>query len=367
MRSTRKALLAPIALAAAACLTTVVYADGDDFAYQQTNLVSDGAVQAMTVDGHLKNPWGIVAFPGGPFWISDNGAGVATLYDGKGDIVPLTVTIPPPGGSPSGTVATPTGVVWNPNGSAFLLGPGLPALFIFATEDGTISAWNATVNRGSAVLEVDNSQGGNGAVYKGLALATNSRGVFLYATNFRNGTVDVFDSTFKPAMLSGAFSDPRIPRGYAPFGIALLDGNLFVSYAMQDAAKHDDVAGQGHGFIDVFDTNGNLIRRFASRGALNSPWGMVHAPLDFGGFSAHLLVGNFGDGHISAFNSDGDFRGQLRSTSGSRVTIDGLWGLMFGIGSAANPNTLYFTAGTNHEADGLFGTLQAAEPVEHHN
>lgn len=367
MRSFRRTLLAPMALAAAACLTTVVYADADDFAYQQTNLVSDGAVQAMTTDGRLKNPWGIVAFPGGPFWISDNGVGVSTLYDGKGDILPLTVTIPPPAGSPPGTPATPTGVVWNPNGQAFLVAPGLPALFIFATEDGTISAWNATVNRGSAVLEVDNSQGGNGAVYKGLALATNAQGVFLYATNFRNGTVDVFDSTFKPATLSGSFSDPGIPRGYAPFGIASIDGNLFVSYALQDAAKHDDVAGPGHGFIDVFDTSGNLIRRFASRGALNSPWGMVHAPLDFGGFSAHLLIGNFGDGHISAFNSDGDFRGQLHYTSGKRITIDGLWGLMFGTGVAANPNMLYFTAGTNAEADGLFGTLQAAEPVQHHH
>jgi len=367
MRSIQRTLLAPIALAAAACFTTAVHADSDDFAYQQKNLVSDGAVQASTTDGHLKNPWGIVAFPGGPFWISDNGTGFSTLYDGKGDIVPLIVTIPPPANSPSGTPATPTGVVWNPNGQAFLLAPGQAALFIFATEDGTIAAWNATVNRNAAVLKVDNSQGGNGAVYKGLALATNSHGVFLYATNFRNGTVDVFDSTFKPATLSGSFSDPRIPRGYAPFGIASIDGNLYVSYALQDAAKHDDVAGPGHGFIDVFDTNGNLIRRFASRGALNSPWGMVRAPLDFGGFSAHVLIGNFGDGHISAFNSDGDFRGQLRYSSGRRITIDGLWGLIFGTGVAADPNTLYFTAGTNGEADGLFGMLQATEPVENHN
>ena len=366
MHSIQRNLLAPIALVAAASLTTVAYADRDDFAYQQTNLVSDGAVQALTTDGHLKNPWGIAAFPGGPFWISDNGMGVATLYDGKGDIVPLIVTIPPPAGSQPGTPATPTGAVWNPSGQAFLLAPGKAALFIFATEDGTISAWNPTVDRTAAVLKIDNSQGGNGAVYKGLALATNSQGVFLYATNFRDGTVDVFDSTFKPATLSGSFSDPRIPAGYAPFGIALIDGNLFVSYALQDSAKHDDVAGQGHGFVDVFDTNGHLIRRFASRGALNSPWGMVRAPLDFGGFSSHVLIGNFGDGHISAFDSDGDFRGQLRRSSGSRIIIDGLWGLFFGTGLAANPNTLYFTAGTNHEADGLFGTVQAVEPIEQH-
>lgn len=362
MHTIQRALLAPIALAAAACLTTVAYADADHFAYQQTNLVSDGAVQALTTDGHLKNPWGIVAFPGGPFWISDNGLGLSTLYDGKGDIVPLTVTIPPPAGS-AGAAASPTGIVWNPNPQAFLLAPGAAALFIFATEDGTISAWNPTVDRSAAVLKVDNSQGGNGAVYKGLALAANSHGVFLYATNFRNGTVDVFDSTFKPATLSGSFSDPRIPAGYAPFGIALIDGNLFVSYAKQDAAKHDDVAGQGHGFVDVFDTSGNLIRRFAARGALDSPWGMVRAPLDFGAFGAQVLIGNFGDGHISAFDSDGDFRGQLRSASGSRITINGLWGLIFGTGLAADSNALYFTAGTNDEADGLFGKVQAAEPV----
>ena len=366
MHCKQKNLLASIALAAAAFLTTVAYADRDDFAYQQTNLVSDGAVQARTTDGQLKNPWGIAAFPGGPFWISDNGMGVATLYDGKGDIVPLTVRIPPPAGSPPGTLATPTGAVWNPSGQAFLLAPDKAALFIFATEDGTIAAWNPTVDRTAAVLKIDNSQGGNGAVYKGLALATNSQGVFLYATNFRNGTVDVFDSTFKPATLAGSFSDPRIPTGYAPFGIALIDGNLFVSYALQDSAKHDDVAGQGHGFVDVFDTNGHLIRRFASRGALDSPWGMVRAPLDFGGFSSHVLIGNFGDGHISAFDSDGDFRGQLRRPSGNRIIIDGLWGLFFGTGLAADPNTLYFTAGTNHEADGLFGTVQAVEPIEQH-
>ena len=188
-------------------------ADHDDFAYKQTNLVSDGAVPARVTDPQLKNPWGIAAIPGSPFWIADNGTGVSTLYDGLGDIVPLTVTIPPPKGSPKGTTATPTGIVWNPNGQQFLVAPQLAALFIFATEDGTISAWNPTVDLHNAVLKVDNSQGGNGAVYKGLALATNSTGLFLYATNFRDGTVDVFDSNFKPAKLSGSFRDPQDPAG----------------------------------------------------------------------------------------------------------------------------------------------------------
>jgi uncharacterized protein (TIGR03118 family) len=366
MPSSRRLWIAPVLLATAGAMS-LARADHDDFVYKQTNLVSDGAVPAQTTDPQLKNPWGIAAIPGAPFWISDNATGVSTLYDGQGHIVPLTVTIPPPAGSPAGTLAAPTGIVWNPNGQKFLLAAGQPALFIFATEDGTISAWNPMTNPTHAVLEVDNSAGGSGAVYKGLALATNSSGVFLYATNFRNGTIDVFDSAFKPAMLAGSFADPTIPAGYAPFGIALIDGDLYVTYALQDSAKHDDVKGAGHGFVDVFDTNGQLIRRFASRGPLNSPWGIVRAPLDFGGLGARILVGNFGDGHISAFSSFGDFRGQLRDASGNRITIDGLWGLSFGTGAASNPSSLYFTAGTNDESDGLFGTIEAVEPIEDHH
>jgi uncharacterized protein (TIGR03118 family) len=350
-------------LAAATC--AVSYADdNDDFAYKQTNLVSDGAASAVTTDMHLKNPWGIAAIPGAPFWIADNATGLSTLYDGAGHIVPLTVTIPPPKGSPSGTLAAPTGIVWNPNGQQFLLAPSQPALFIFGTEDGTVSAWN--LNAGTnAVLEVDNSEGGNGAVYKGLALATNSTGVFLYATNFRAGTIDVFDSKFQPAKLAGSFKDPTIPAGYAPFGIALIDGNLFVTYALQDSAKHDDVKGAGHGFVNVFDTDGHLIKRFVSRGALNSPWGITRAPLNFGSASGLILIGNFGDGHISAFSSDGAFRGQLRSTDGKAVHIDGLWSITFGTALTATPNFLYFTAGLNGESDGLFGSLQAVRVSDH--
>jgi uncharacterized protein (TIGR03118 family) len=363
--------LMPLIFVSSVCMSSVARADHDDarvghddFAYKQTNLVSDGAVPARITDPQLKNPWGIAAIPGSPFWIADNGSGVSTLYSGLGDIVPLTVTIPPPKGSPKGTTATPTGIVWNPNGQQFLVAPQLAALFIFATEDGTISAWNPTVDLHNAVLEVDNSQGGNGAVYKGLALATNSSGVFLFATNFRDGTVDVFDSSFKPAKLSGSFRDRRIPPGYAPFGIALVDGNLFVTYALQDAAKHDDQAGPGRGFVDVFDTDGHLITRFASRGSLNSPWGIARAPLDFGGFSSRILIGNFGDGRINAFDSEGDFRGSLRDRSGRSIKVDGLWSIAFGTALASDPATLYFTAGTNHEADGLFGSLQAI-PRDH--
>ncbi len=355
-------LLMVATIAAAAC--GAAYADNDDFAYKQKNLVSDGFVPAPTPDMHLKNPWGIAAIPGAPFWIADNATGVATLYDGAGHIVPLTVTIPPPKGSPAGTMAAPTGIVWNPNGQQFLVAPKLAALFIFATEDGTISAWNPNANP-NAILEVDNSEGGNGAVYKGLAIATNSTGLFLYATNFRAGTVDVFDSKFQATKLSGSFKDPTIPQGYAPFGIASIDGNLFVTYALQNAAKHDDQKGLGHGFVNVFDTDGHWITRLATRGALNSPWGIARAPLNFGPASGQILIGNFGDGRISIFTTGGEFRGQLRDPSGHAIQIPGLWSIAFGTETAATPNFLYFTAGVNEEADGLFGSLQAVPASDH--
>jgi uncharacterized protein (TIGR03118 family) len=352
-------------LVATTCMAGVARADNDDVAYKQTNLVSDGALPAATTDPQLKNPWGTANFPGGPIWIANNGTGVSTLYDGLGNKVSLTVTIPPPRGAAAGTTATPTGMVWNPNSLQFLVAPQLAALFIFATEDGTISAWNATVNQNAAVLEVDNSQGGNGAVYKALALATNSTGVFLYATNFRAGTIDVFNSKFQQVKLSGSFADPQIPSGYAPFGIALINGNLFVTYALQDAQKHDDQKGPGHGFVNVFDTDGHLISRFASGGTLNSPWGIARAPLNFGPASGAILIGNFGDGRINIFDSAGGVRGQLQTSSGHPVTIDGLWSLSFGTGASTSPNTLYFTAGTNSETDGLFGSLQPVSASDH--
>ena len=366
MSTFQRRLISSVAAAAVVCMTSAARADNDDFAYSQTNLVSDGAVAALKTDAHLKNPWGIANFPGGPFWIADNATGVSTLYDGSGNSVPLVVTIPPPKVSAAGTLAAPTGMVFNSSPLAFLVGTQqLPALFIFATEDGTVSAWNPTVNLTSAVLEVDNSEAGSGAVYKGLALATNSSGVFLYATNFRAATIDVFDSKFQPAKLSGSFSDPRMPAGYAPFGIALVDGNLFVTYALQNSAKHDDVKGAGHGFVDVFDTDGHLIARFASRGALNSPWGITRAPQDFGPFSSRILIGNFGDGRISGFSSFGDFAGQLRDARGHAISIDGLWSIAFGTAAASDPDSLYFTAGSNGETDGLFGFLQTATAKDH--
>jgi uncharacterized protein (TIGR03118 family) len=320
----------------------------------QTNLVSNGAAPAAHTDANLVNPWGIVAGPTTFFWINDNGTGLATTYTGDGTPQSIIVTIPPPAGSPPGTTAAPTGIVFNST-SDFSV-PGGPAHFLFATEDGTISGWN---NGSSATLEVDNSA--SSAVYKGLAEGNNGSGNFLYATNFRAGTIDVFNSSFQQVHLSGSFTDPNIPAGFAPFGIANINGQLFVTYALQNAEKHDDVAGPGNGFVDVFDTNGNLLRRFASNGTLNSPWGMTLAPANFGQFSNDLLVGDFGDGRINAFNpTTGTFLGQLTDASNTPVTIQGLWGLTFGNGGKAGAtNTLFFTAGINGEADGLFGSLSA--------
>jgi uncharacterized protein (TIGR03118 family) len=329
--------------------------------YQQTNLVSDLPNIAQFQDPNLLNPWGLSHSPTSPWWVSDNGAGVSTLYNGDGTARSLVVTIPPPAGSPPGTTSAPTGNVFNGT-SGFVVtegGKSGPSFFIFATEDGTIAGWNPTVDMTHAVLAVDNSA--SGAIYKGLAIGSNGSGAFIYATNFHAGTIDVFDSNFAPATLSGSFTDPRIPIGYAPFGIQNIGGNLYVTYALQDKNKEDDVAGPAHGFVDVFDTNGNLIRRLVSHGRLNSPWGLALAPADFGRFSNDLLVGNFGDGRINAIDpKSGAFLGQLSEQAGKPITIDGLWALVFGNGANAGAtNELFFTAGIDDEAHGLFGDIQS--------
>jgi len=331
--------------------------------FQQTNLVADVAGLAPTTDPNLVNPWGIAFSPTGPFWISDNHAGVSTVYDSNGKPFPtpvaLVVTIPPPeGGSDA---AAPTGIVFNAS-TDFVVTQGTTSaasVFIFATEDGTISGWNPTVNAGAALLTVDNS--GDEAIYKGLATGSNAAGNLLFATDFHNGKVDVFDKTFKPVTLAGSFSDPNLPSGFAPFGIQNIGGSIFVTYAKQDEDAEDDTAGPGNGFVDVFDTNGNLQKRFASQGPLNSPWGVARAPASFGTFGNALLVGNFGDGRISAFNaSSGAFLGQLAGTNGTPITIPGLWAVVFGNGgNAGSTSTLFFTAGPGGEEHGLFGSLQA--------
>jgi uncharacterized protein (TIGR03118 family) len=357
---------------------TAVRADAQQNAYLVTPLVSDLAGKAAVQDPNLKNSWGVTFTPAAsPFWISDNANGLSTLYDGDGTIVNLVVTIPCPPKAGQGSAcpasASPTGMVWNPTTSVttgFLVpGTKLPASFIWATEDGTISAWtNGLTPADNAVLAVDNSTEPSaklGAVYKGLAVGVNVNGVFLFATNIRAGTVDVFAPApansatgfYVPATTDGGFQDPNIPPGFAPFGIQNINGDLFVTYAKQTASKHDDVAGPGNGFVDVFDTNGHLLRRFASQGALNSPWGVARASFAFGLFSGQILVGDFGDGRINVFDSNGNFLAQLGTTNGKALVINKLWTLTLGGGAKSSSDTLYFTAGPNNQTNGLFGTI----------
>ena len=399
MKLVDRSLALAAVTAIAVSTVTAVRAQNQPNAYVVNKLVSDLPNMAAVQDPNLKNAWGVAFSPAAsPFWIADNANGLSTLYDGDGTITPLVVTVPCPPtagqGSSCPQFSSPNGLVWNPTtavSTAFLVpGTQLPASFIFSSEDGTISAWTGGLTPpDNAVLAVNNSLNPNamaGAVYKGLVAGVNANGVsvtvngvtgtdfvLLYTTNFRAGTVEVYgpagsnDSTtgfYVPVTTDGNFTDADIPPGYAPFGIQNINGDLFVTYAKQNAAKHDDVAGKGNGFVDVFDTDGHLKRRFASRGALNSPWGVARASFAFGRFSGDILVGNFGDGRINVFDSDGNFLGQLRDTNGKPLSIDGLWTLTLGGGAKSSPDTLYFTAGPNGETDGLFGTITPAQDID---
>jgi uncharacterized protein (TIGR03118 family) len=388
MKPLSRNLASAVVIAAALTGATAVRADDDGFKIQRNTyvvnkLVSDQNGVANFQDPVLRNSWGVAFTPGAsPFWIADNASGCATLYDGTGVKVALQVPIPLPDNSVPSTAcqpaasaqtnpqpptpAAPTGLVWNPTTTFLVPGTSTAASFIFATEDGTISAWaNGATPTNQAVIAFDNSA--SGAVYKGLVFGTNSNGVFLFATNFHAGTVDVFkpaDNTsngqYIETTTTGGFKDSNIPVGFAPFGIENINGDLFVSYAKQNAEMHDDVAGPGNGFVDVFDTNGNLLRRFASRGPLNSPWGMTRASFAFGRFSGLILVGNFGNGKINVFGSQGQFIDELDRPNGKPLVIDGLWKLILGGGRNSSSDTLYFTAGPNAETNGLFGTITPA-------
>jgi uncharacterized protein (TIGR03118 family) len=338
--------------------------------YVQRNLVSDLPNVARFQDPSLVNAWGLSHSPTGPWEVSDNGTGLATRYKSNGMGVPPVVTVPLPGGGPGGA---PTGNIFNST-SDFVVregGASGPSQFVFATEDGTISGWNPNVDLTHAIIAVNRSSVSQGqflgAVYKGLALGRNSSGNFLFATNFRFGTVEMFDAEFT---LVKSFTDPALASDcplpgqcFAPFGIQNIGGNLYVSFALQNAAHHDDESGAGNGFVDVFDTTGNLLRRVASTGTLNSPWGLALAPAHFGTFSGDVLVGNFGDGRINAFDpSSGAFLDQLRGQNGRPIAINGLWALAFGNGAlAGDMNTLFFASGLNDEADGLFGSIEPAD------
>jgi len=362
------AIVSAGALAAGALGAAPAGASAHIGAYRQINLVSDQPGKANLPDSDLVNAWGLAASPGtnaspgSPLWVADNGSDVATLYKGISATsvskVPLTVSV---------TGAAPTGQVFNGDGSAFIVKDGQgnsgSALFIFDTENGTIDGWAPNVGGPppSMVTEVARNNGAN-AVYKGLAEATVKGKSFLYATNFRSGRVEAYDSTFTPVeMPGGLFVDRGLPTGYGPFGIAEIKGMLYVSFAKQDSTLHDDVGGSGHGFVDVFTNNGKFVRRLVSRGALDSPWGMALAPAGFGQFSGDLLVGNFGNGLINVYNPDnGAHLGVLRRSNGVPIQIDGLWGLMFGNGNAAKTSQLIFSAGPSHESHGLLGKIVVA-------
>ncbi|MBI1394932.1 MAG: TIGR03118 family protein [Betaproteobacteria bacterium] len=327
--------------------TTIGMVDVASAAYTRTDLVADQPGAASLVDPHLVNAWGLSYGPGGPFWISANGTGETTVYDGSGATILAPVSIPPLAGS------SPTGQVFN-GGSGFG-----GSIFLFGTEEGAIAGWNGGA---SALTLVDN--GGSGAIYKGLALAGTGQEKRLYAADFHNGRIDSFASDFT-SVLPGAFVDPTLPSGYAPFNIQNLGGTLYVAYALQDAAGRDEVAGAGLGIVDAFDGSGNLLRRVATGGALDAPWGLALAPTDFGEFGTALLVGNFGDGLIHAYDPvTGALLGTMLTPQATPIVIDGLWGILFGNGgSAGSTSDLYFAAGPDGEAHGLFGRLSVAAAV----
>jgi uncharacterized protein (TIGR03118 family) len=326
--------------------------------YKQRNLVSDNpALTAEHQDPNLVNPWGIAFNPYGFAWLADNIKGVSTLYDGNGVTQPLIVTVAP---SVTGSAGKPTGIVFYGGAEFVVTQSNLsgPARFLFANEDGTIAAWAPNVSQANAFKVIDRTA--DKVVYKGLAISANGTKTLIYASDFRHGRVDVYDATFKPVALPGpAFVDPKIPSGYAPFGLQAINGDIYVTYAKQDFDRQDNVSGRGLGYISVFDPNGKFIRRFASKGALNAPWGIALAPASFGKFGNRILVGNFGDGYINAYDIDsGRWVGRLRGEDQKLIQVDGLWGIAFGNGLNNQPtNTLFFSAGPSDEAHGLYGRL----------
>lgn len=328
-------------------------------AYDNHLLVSNGAAAADFTDPNLVNGWGVAFNPNGFVWVSAADSGKSVLYNGAGQPQALVVTVPGPTGEPG----HPTGIVFS-GGTDFVVSNGStvgPARFIFATEDGTIAGWAPNVNVNNAFTAVNNSA--LGASYKGLALSGNGASHLLYATDFHNGRIDVFDGNFKPVQVPGGFVDPRLPRGFAPFGIQAINGDLYVTYGLQDPTASEEVKGQGLGIVNVFDPEGYLVRRLVTRGALNAPWGLALAPASFGQFGGALLVGNFGDGYINAYGPrSGRFLGALRGSDRKRLHVDGLWGMQFGNGILQQPaNALFYAAGPADESGGAYGVITAVK------
>ena len=330
--------------------------------YELRKLAADvAALGAENTEPNLVNACGIAFNPFGCVWVSDKATGMSTLYDGDGRPQSLVVAIPPPAGSTA--TGRPTGIVFY-GGGGFVVSNGSssgPSRFIFAGDDGVISGWAPNVDFTNAVRVVDNTP--LGAVYKGLALSASGQGALLYATDFHNARIDVFDATFQPVALPArAFHDPHLPHGFAPFGIHAIGGDIYVTYTKQDAVHGREAAGRGLGLVSVFSPTGEFVRRLITRGALNAPWGLALAPASFGKFGNRLLVANFGDGAINAYDvANGRFAGRLRGTDREPLRIDGLRGLAFGNGVNHQPlNTLFFTAGPGKEAHGLYGRIDVA-------
>ncbi len=354
-----------IASAGLLSLSTVLTAQPTQH-YTQTNLVSDVPGMAAATDPNLVNAWGMSRSSTSPWWISDNGTGVSTLYSGAGAAVPLIVTVPPADSS-SGKSGTPTGQVFNGT-TGFTIAPGMPALFLFVTEDGTVSGWNSAVKPTTAVIKVNTK---SESVFKGAALATISApsgdsADFLYVADFGKGRVRVYDSNFHRISLGDdAFRDERIPRDFAPFNVQNIGGNIYVAFAKQDSQKHDEVDGPGLGYVDVFSPTGRLLLRLQHGPWFNAPWGITLAPTDFGANSHDILIGQFGNGQLIAFDPiTGRYKGPLYGANNAPIAIDGLWGIAFGGGgTSGSATTLFFTAGPEKEQHGLFGTLTPVENV----
>ncbi|PYQ23036.1 MAG: TIGR03118 family protein [Acidobacteria bacterium] len=334
-----RSLAALVAVMALAVLAPAA----EDNSYTAHNLVADTPGTADHTDPNLVNAWGLAASPTSPWWVADNGTDVSTIYRADGTAVPLIVQVP----------SRPTGLVfWSFT---------MRAVFVFATEVGTIRGWHPTQGNQTVILA---DRSGEGAIYKGLAISSTTGGDRFYAADFHNARVDVFDGSFTLVTNAG-FVDPDLPAGYAPFGIQNIGGRIFVTYAKQDEDAEDEIAGQGRGFVDAYDLAGNLLARVAQHGQLNAPWGLAMAPANFGRFSGDLLVGNFGDGQINAYqempNGHFEHRGELRDANGNSLTIDGLWAIQFGHGTPNNgpTNTLFFAAGPDDEMHGLFGAITA--------
>src|SRR5690348_1495441 len=351
----RRALLpAASTLMLVGALATPAQAHPAHTRFAEVDLVSDQKIPGVLQDTNLVNAWGLALSPTSPLWVANNGTNTATIYVGGVNgaavtKVPLTVSVP--GGAP-------TGQAFNDTTSFQVTGSGgaAAATFLFVSEGGDITGWNRTATPEGAVL----ARHIPGAIFKGLAIVHTKFGPFLIAADFHNGRLDVFDGSFNPVHLPGFFfHDPRLPHGYAPFNVFATGDALYVSYAKQDAERTDEVAGAGLGFVDKYTNFGLRVQRIASRGPLNAPWGMAVAPDAFGEFTGALLVGNFGDGRISAYRGD-HFIGQLRTAAGKTIVIDGLWGLLPGTANTGGTRAVWFSAGPDDESHGLVGEILPA-------